>query len=545
MEEIQLKVEKSYPIDLGRGIIRLDPTTLLKLQLSPGDVVEIQGKKKTTAKVWRADRQDWDQGLVRIGNFIRQNAGVSIGEKVTIKKVEAAEAKKLILALPESMTQEGELQFKEHENELIKRRIIGRPVLTGDIIPIVNSASEPILESRTPQVIPLVVVEINPANSIVKVSEETEIEIRDKAAQNKVAQTLDVNNKFIESDKQLASLYTLILNKFIEPYEDYKKDDEVNIITLSEAIVKTKDHYEKISSNIKEYNANSAIENSIILTNLDDIVNKSDKIIYEFIYNLKLKDAFSYVNELDSKLEIYHKAALSETAHRKIKEIEFQINSPFFASKLRKNYKKLVSEFDKLDTAGIQGTKNIKEFIETSKGLMEKLQETEDDLEEEQKTGIRSTLKTIVFWGIPVLLSFYSLVADKYFTVNFYTPIIFLIFLSGIVYLLLKYSINFKIIHLAYKNNIHVFKKSGFLSVIPATAGLSMAIISFFIGFTKNTYYEITLPSSLIIFSLLFIMICMIGIFILMNDSAKEAKSRLIKKEVDNLIKRYELDSSI
>lgn len=94
MEEIQLKVEKSYPIDLGRGIIRLDPTTLLKLQLSPGDVVEIQGKKKTTAKVWRADRQDWDQGLVRIGNFIRQNAGVSIGEKVTIKKVEAAEAKK-------------------------------------------------------------------------------------------------------------------------------------------------------------------------------------------------------------------------------------------------------------------------------------------------------------------------------------------------------------------------------------------------------------------------------------------------------------------
>ena len=50
MEEIQLKVEKAYPIDLGRGIIRLDPTTLLRLQLSPGDIVEIRGKKKTTAR---------------------------------------------------------------------------------------------------------------------------------------------------------------------------------------------------------------------------------------------------------------------------------------------------------------------------------------------------------------------------------------------------------------------------------------------------------------------------------------------------------------
>lgn len=185
MEEIQLKVEKAYPIDLGRGIIRLDPTTLLKLQLSPGDIVEIRGKKKTTAKVWRADRQDWDQGLVRIDNFIRQNAGVSIGEKVTIKKVEAPEAKKLILALPESMTQGGpELQFGEHANEIIKRHILKRPVFRGDIIPIINSMSQPMTESlTTSQVIPLVAVETDPSNTIVLVTEATLIELRKKPVQ--------------------------------------------------------------------------------------------------------------------------------------------------------------------------------------------------------------------------------------------------------------------------------------------------------------------------------------------------------------------------
>jgi transitional endoplasmic reticulum ATPase len=185
MEEIQLKVEKAYPIDLGRGIIRLDPTTLLRLQLSPGDIVEIRGKKKTTAKVWRADRQDWEQGLVRIDNFIRQNAGVSIGEKVTIKKVEALEAKKLILALPESMTQGGpELQFGEHANEIIKRHILKRPVFRGDIIPIINSISQPMTESlTTSQVIPLVAVETDPANTIVLITEVTTIELRKKPVQ--------------------------------------------------------------------------------------------------------------------------------------------------------------------------------------------------------------------------------------------------------------------------------------------------------------------------------------------------------------------------
>ncbi|MGB9929767.1 MAG: CDC48 family AAA ATPase [Methanosarcina sp.] len=185
MEEIQLKVEKAYPIDLGRGIIRLDPTALLKLQLSPGDIVEIRGKKKTTAKVWRADRQDWEQGLVRIDNFIRQNAGVSIGEKVTIRKVDAPEAKRLILALPESMTQGGpELQFGEHANEIIKRHILKRPVFKGDIIPIINSMSQPMTESlTTSQVIPLVAVETDPSNTIVLVTESTIIELRKKPVQ--------------------------------------------------------------------------------------------------------------------------------------------------------------------------------------------------------------------------------------------------------------------------------------------------------------------------------------------------------------------------
>lgn len=46
MEEIQLKVEDASLFDRGIGIIRRDPTTLLKLELSPGNIVEIREKEK-------------------------------------------------------------------------------------------------------------------------------------------------------------------------------------------------------------------------------------------------------------------------------------------------------------------------------------------------------------------------------------------------------------------------------------------------------------------------------------------------------------------
>lgn len=77
-----------------------------------------------------------------------------------------------------------ELQFGEHANEIIKRHILKRPVFRGDIIPIINSMSQPMTESlTTSQVIPLVAVETDPANTIVLVTEATLIELRKKPVQ--------------------------------------------------------------------------------------------------------------------------------------------------------------------------------------------------------------------------------------------------------------------------------------------------------------------------------------------------------------------------
>lgn len=177
MDEVQLKIEKAHPSDFGRGIIRLDPNTLLNLQLSPGDIVEIKGKKRTAAKVWRADRQDWGQGLARIDGFIRQNAGVSIGEKVTIKKANVVPAEKVVLAPPEGVV----IEFGENTSEVIKHNLQKRPLVMGDVVPIISSMTQPMTGPMAGgQAVPLIAVETDPMDMVVIITETTEVELRQK-----------------------------------------------------------------------------------------------------------------------------------------------------------------------------------------------------------------------------------------------------------------------------------------------------------------------------------------------------------------------------
>ena len=173
MEELQIKVEKAHPIDFGRGIIRLDPSTLLSLQLSPGDIVLIEGKRQTTAKVWRADRQDWGQGIARIDGYTRQNAEVGIGERITLSKAEPIPAEKVLLAPPEGIV----MEFGDNTSAVIKHNILKRPLVKGDIIPIISSMGQ-----TTPgsQAIPLIAVETEPSDGILIISENTEIQLQQK-----------------------------------------------------------------------------------------------------------------------------------------------------------------------------------------------------------------------------------------------------------------------------------------------------------------------------------------------------------------------------
>ncbi len=176
MDEITLTVAKAYPNDSGRGIARLDPHTLMVLQLTPGDIIEIEGKRKTSAKVWRADRIDWDQDIIRVDGFIRQNAGAGIGERVKIKKSEVKIANRVVLAPPEGTS----IQFGGEAEEMVKRQIMKRSIIKGDIIPVMSTMAHPFLgRVVTGQTIPLIAIEADP-EGVILITESTEIKLREK-----------------------------------------------------------------------------------------------------------------------------------------------------------------------------------------------------------------------------------------------------------------------------------------------------------------------------------------------------------------------------
>src|SRR5215472_9651048 len=89
-----LRVADALQRDVGRGIARIDPKVVEELGLTSGDVIQITGKKKTTALCWPAYQEDYGKGRVRIDGNMRKNAGVSIDDKVTIRKLDARIAEK-------------------------------------------------------------------------------------------------------------------------------------------------------------------------------------------------------------------------------------------------------------------------------------------------------------------------------------------------------------------------------------------------------------------------------------------------------------------
>ena len=134
--ELSLKVNQAYPSDSGRGIARLDPDAMLKLQISPGDVIEIEGKRKTVAKVWRAPKRDWGKGIIRVDRFIRENAGVGVGDVVKVRKTDFQSARVVILAPLKKM------DFRVYGmdiGEYLKHQLLKRPIVEGDLVPLVGA----------------------------------------------------------------------------------------------------------------------------------------------------------------------------------------------------------------------------------------------------------------------------------------------------------------------------------------------------------------------------------------------------------------------
>ena len=126
-KEITLKVAEARPRDVGRGIARIDPKDFEKLGCEIGDIVQIEGKRKTVAKVMPAYMEDRGKGIVQADGIIRENAHIGLDEKATVKKVSYKPAGRITLS---PVTVSG--LRDEKDTKYIGRLLEGLPLVAGD-----------------------------------------------------------------------------------------------------------------------------------------------------------------------------------------------------------------------------------------------------------------------------------------------------------------------------------------------------------------------------------------------------------------------------
>ena len=127
---LTLRVSEALSKDVGRGIARIDPKDMEKLNVQVGDIIQVEGKKKTVAKVMPAYMKDRKKSIIQMDGLIRENAQIGIDEKVSIQKASHGPAKRIVLS-PMSMSRaiQGNRDIK-----YIGRLLEGLPLTEGDRI---------------------------------------------------------------------------------------------------------------------------------------------------------------------------------------------------------------------------------------------------------------------------------------------------------------------------------------------------------------------------------------------------------------------------
>lgn len=93
-----LRVAAGLPKDAGTGLARLDTSTRTRLRVGVGDVIEVRGRRSTTAIVGRGRPQDEGRRSIRLEPLVRRNAGVSNGDRVRVVRVDPPSAESLTIA---------------------------------------------------------------------------------------------------------------------------------------------------------------------------------------------------------------------------------------------------------------------------------------------------------------------------------------------------------------------------------------------------------------------------------------------------------------
>ncbi|MDH3203591.1 MAG: CDC48 family AAA ATPase [Nitrosopumilus sp.] len=107
MSEIILKIDEILQQHVGRGRAIVDPKIIEDQKWNTGQILELTYNKKTHVKLWPGAPEEYGTGIIKIDGITRQNIGAAIGDKISLKSVEAVNAEQVILSPTEKIAAEG------------------------------------------------------------------------------------------------------------------------------------------------------------------------------------------------------------------------------------------------------------------------------------------------------------------------------------------------------------------------------------------------------------------------------------------------------
>ncbi|MGB6464281.1 MAG: CDC48 family AAA ATPase [Nitrosotalea sp.] len=161
MSEITLRIAEASQRHVGKGIAVVDPKVVEDNNWETGNILELVGNRKSHTKLWPGSAEQYGTGIIKIDGTTRQNIGAGIGEKISVKRVDAQEAKQVTVSPIEKLSAEG-LQ------EYMQANYIGHVLTIGDALIVTTQ-----LGGKTQ----LVITNATPSGKPVVVTEQTEFKL--------------------------------------------------------------------------------------------------------------------------------------------------------------------------------------------------------------------------------------------------------------------------------------------------------------------------------------------------------------------------------
>ncbi len=155
MSEITLRVAEASQRHVGKGIAVVDPKVIGDNNWETGNILELVGNRKSHIKLWPGSAEQYGTGIIKIDGTTRQNIGAGIGEKISVKRVDAQKAKQVTVSPVEKLSAEG-LQ------EYMQANYIGHVLTIGDTIIVttqLGGKTQLVITSTTPSGKPIVITE--------------------------------------------------------------------------------------------------------------------------------------------------------------------------------------------------------------------------------------------------------------------------------------------------------------------------------------------------------------------------------------------------